>query len=216
MANYVFLGPPGAGKGTLAGLMHARFGLVHISTGDMLRAEIQFGSALGREVSDRVASGALVPDALVARLVDARLQQPDVAPHGFILDGYPRTLPQAQLLEQALQGLGTGLEATVLIEVEREVLLARLTSRRVCGACGGVFNINFSPPATPGICDACGGALQHRPDDTMETALERLAVYAEQTAPLIDFYRGRGTLVTVDGSGTKDENVVALCGALGC
>ena len=207
--NLVFLGAPGAGKGTLAAMLAEQAALPHISTGDIFRAEMKQGTELGRQAQQYVTSGGLVPDQLVAAMVGSRLAQPDCA-SGFILDGFPRTLPQADLLEQTLTGIGRRLDRVVLFEVTRELLLQRLTARIVCRACGATFNRMFSPPRKPGCCDQCGGELYQRPDDSLATAEERLRVFAEQTAPLVPYYEQRGLLARIDAGADKADSFQAL------
>ena len=206
MANYVFLGPPGAGKGTLAALMRETFGHAHISTGDMLREEMRHDTELGRKVKDCIERGDLVSDELIGAIVANRLDQADVKEHGFLLDGFPRTLPQAAMLDDALRNLNLPLEAVVLVEAGRELLMKRLTARRICKACGAVFNVLFSPPKQPGVCDRCGGELYQRSDDTEKTAGDRLNVYEQQTAPLIDYYARKGLLKRFLCEGDKHDN----------
>ncbi|OPZ28044.1 MAG: Adenylate kinase [Lentisphaerae bacterium ADurb.BinA184] len=215
MARYVFLGPPGAGKGTMAEMMGAAFGVRQISTGDILRAEMKAGTELGRQARQYIDNGQLVPDETVTAIVTARLADPAIAAGGFILDGFPRTVRQAELLDAALERHGLTLDRVVLFEVERELLLTRLTARRVCKACGAVFNTLFNRPRAEGVCDACGGPLIQRTDDSRSTAVERLAVYERQTAPVADYYRRRGLLTALSGAGHKDENFARLRQGLG-
>jgi adenylate kinase len=202
--NLVFLGAPGAGKGTLAALLAAQAGLPHISTGDIFRNEIKNGTALGQQAQAYVSSGGLVPDSLVADMVGSRLAQPDCA-HGFILDGFPRTLPQADLLTAALARVGKNLDRVVLFDATEELLIQRLTARLVCRSCGATFNKLFSPPQQAGKCDPCGGELYQRDDDSLATAQGRLRVFAEQTAPLIPYYEQRGLLVRINGGADKAD-----------
>jgi adenylate kinase len=199
----------------MAKLMVENLGYAHVSTGDALRAELKSGSELGRRVQQHMENGTLVPDELVADIVAGILANPAPNGPGLILDGFPRTLPQAKMLDQALLDNGLKLTAAVLFEVDDELLLARLTSRRVCASCGAIANVLFAPPKQDGVCDACGGVLEQRRDDTRETAVERLKVYERQTKPLIDFYDGRSELVRVNGGGEKDENFARLKKALG-
>lgn len=215
MGNYVFLGAPGAGKGTMAGLAAERFGIRHISTGDILRAELKAGTELGRQAQQYMEAGELVPDALVAALVNSVLGRDHVRDRGFILDGYPRTVTQADLLHEELDRTHLNLDAVVLIEVSRDLLMQRLTARRVCPACRAVFNVLFGPPARAEVCDACGGPLVQRPDDNADTVAQRLAVYQEQTAPLIEYYESRCLLRRTPGDGGRETNFQALCRCLG-
>ena len=199
-----FLGPPGAGKGTQARELAREWNVPHVATGDMLREAAAAGTALGREAKGYMDRGALVPDDVIIRMIAERLGQPD-APAGFLLDGFPRTIPQAEALERLLKDLGKPLERVVYFDVSEPELLRRLTGRRVCRNCQTAFHLVSAPPRTPGVCDRCGGELYQREDDSEATVRNRLAVYARQTAPLLDWYRGRGLLVSVRGEGTIDE-----------
>jgi adenylate kinase len=173
------------------------------------------GSELGRAARQYVESGDLVPDDVVAAMVRQTLAQDAVKARGVVLDGYPRTVAQADLLDEAMATESLRLDQVVLFEVGRELLLSRLTARRICRECRAVFNVLYNPPALEGVCDACGGELYQRSDDTEATALDRLAVYGKQTEPLIGYYEQRGLLLRVDGSLTKDANYQGLCRALG-
>jgi adenylate kinase len=216
MPNYVFLGPPGAGKGTMAGLLRERFGFAHVSTGDMLRAEIKAGTDLGRTAQGYMEQGALLPDEVMGAIVDRRLGRDDIRLSGVILDGYPRTVPQAGLLRGILTRHELTLDAVVFFEVEREILIQRLTGRRLCPACGALFNLTFAPPAVPDTCDHCGHSpLAARNDDRLETVLERLTVYETETAPLIRHYEERDCLIRVPASGARDETLGLLTERLG-
>ncbi len=212
--NYIFIGAPGAGKGTMAELMIANYKPVHVSTGDLLRAEIKAGSKLGLEAKGFMDAGKLVPDEVVAGMVAKKLDTPEVGAQGFLLDGYPRTVRQAELLDAALVERKMKLDAVVLLEVGRDLLLQRLTARRLCKGCPAIYNVMFNKPKTEGKCDACGGELYQRSDDTMETALNRLSVYEAQTSPLIDLYGKKGVLVRVDGACAKEQNFLNLQKAL--
>ena len=189
--NLIFFGAPGAGKGTMANALKAVHPVAHISTGDLLRDEIRRDTELGRTASEIMKAGKLVPDEIVADMVRARLSQPDCA-NGFILDGYPRTVPQAHLLDKVLADLGLTLDCVVYLKVDDEVILKRLTARVSCKDCKAIYNRLFMPPKQEGICDACGGELIQRADDSLETAQNRLKVFYEQTSPLLDLYRERG------------------------
>jgi len=203
--NVVLLGAPGAGKGTQAERIVADFGLPHISTGDMLRAAVAAGTPMGREAAKYMEAGALVPDEVVVGVVKERLAQPD-AREGFLLDGFPRTVAQAEALDALLAAEGRAITHVVLIEVPDEELVQRIAGRRSCGRCGKLYNVTFDPPKVEGVCDVCGGELVQRADDNEETVRRRLAVYHEQTAPLVDYYRRRGVLHSVFGGGkTPDE-----------
>jgi len=194
----VFLGPPGAGKGTLAGLASSRMGLPHISTGDLFRAAIKNGTDLGKKVKGILDEGKLVPDELTIALVRERLASPD-ALKGWILDGFPRTIGQAQ----ALESIGS-LDWVINFDVEDAVILKRLTGRRICTGCGKIYHIVSMPPSVEGRCDACGADLYTRADDREESIRTRLGAYRDQTAPLIDWYGNKGTLVTIDGTGDPE------------
>lgn len=207
--NLVFLGPPGAGKGTVAQILSKETGIVHISTGDIFRNEIKNKTELGKKAEHYVTTGGLVPDELVAEMVGSRLAEKDCA-DGFILDGFPRTLPQADLFQNALDKIQKKLDCVIYFESNEELLLKRLTARLTCRKCGTNFNKIFTKPKKEGICDLCGGELYQRSDDSLETAKERLKVYEEQTASLIDYYKQREILATVDGSQDKDITYPAV------
>jgi adenylate kinase len=195
-----FLGPPGAGKGTQARELAREWGVPHVATGDMLREAVAAGTPLGRAAAGYMNRGALVPDDVIIGMIAERLRQPDAA-RGFLLDGFPRTIAQAEGLERLLKDLGQPLDRVVYFDVSEPELLRRLTGRRVCRACQTAFHLVSSPPRTPGVCDRCGGELYQRQDDSEATVLNRLNVYATQTAPLLNWYRGRGALVAVKGEG---------------
>ena len=199
-----FLGPPGAGKGTQARELAREWGVPHVATGDMLREAVAAGAPLGREAKRYMDQGALVPDDVIIGLVRERLGAPDAA-GGFLLDGFPRTIPQAEALDRVLKDLGGGLDTVVYFDVGEGELLRRLTGRRLCRACGTSFHAVSNPPRQPGTCDACGGELYQRDDDSEATVRNRLAVYARQTAPLLDYYRGRGLLSSVQGEGRIED-----------
>ncbi len=194
--NLIFVGAPGAGKGTFSAWLLEHYDLVHISTGDILRDEIRRDTELGRAASGLMKEGKLVPDEIVAGMVKARLAQPD-CDKGFILDGFPRTVHQAELLEAALAETGRKLDRVVLFQVPDEMLLQRLTARLSCRKCGEIYNRLFLPPRQEGVCDKCGGELFQRPDDSLETAKNRLRVFYEQTQPVIDYYARSGKLLTI-------------------
>lgn len=211
----VILGAPGAGKGTIAKLLSAVDGSVQISTGDILRGAIEAGSELGRRAQAYMNRGELVPDALMMEVMEARLQQADCE-NGFLLDGFPRTIPQAQALHQLFDKLGIALDCALNIEVPRQVVLERLTTRRTCEnpACQEIYNIKSKPPAREGVCDQCGGTVAQRDDETEAAISRRLQTYAEKTAPLVGFYRQRGLLLTTRST-SSEEVVEAVTGRLG-
>ncbi len=205
--NLIFIGAPGAGKGTVSAEMQAKYPFAHISTGDILRDEIKRGTKLGLEASVLMKAGKLVPDEVVAGMVRIRLQQPDCQ-NGFILDGFPRTVHQADLLDEALKELENPLDRVIYLKVEDELLLQRLTARQNCKQCGEIYNRLFLPSKVEGVCDKCGGELIQRADDSLETAKSRLKVFYEQTEPLIAYYQERGLLLTVTEVGK--EKIVPL------
>ena len=196
----VFLGPPGAGKGTQARDLAQEWGVLHLATGDMLREAVAAGSPLGREAKDYMDRGALVPDDVIIRMMGERLGRAD-ARRGFILDGFPRTIAQAEALGKLLKDLGLTLDTVVYFDVSEPELLRRLTGRRVCRTCGHTYHLVSNPPKRPGVCDACGGELYQREDDSEATVRNRLDVYRRQTSPLLDYYRQRQMLTTVSGEG---------------
>mgnify|MGYP002866019437 CR=1 FL=1 len=203
-ARVVLLGPPGAGKGTQAKLLEQEFGAVQISTGDILRKAVVDQSPLGKKAGDYINRGALVPDDLIIDLIAERMQQPDCA-NGFLLDGFPRTIPQAESLDALLRKLALSLNCVLSVQVPRAVIIERLAGRRTCKKCGALCHVSFEPPKQPGVCDCCGGELFQREDDQEETIANRLNVYASQTAPLVDYYRRQGALREIDGVGSIDE-----------
>lgn len=196
----VLLGPPGAGKGTQAKLMLERTAMEHISTGDLLRAAVASGSALGTAAKAYMERGELVPDGLVTDMIRERLAPLGAEP-SFMLDGFPRTVAQAEALEAMLKTHGIPLDHVISLDVPREELVRRLSGRRTCRACGTMYHVLFDPPRRDGVCDRCGGELYQRDDDREETIRARLEVYDRATAPLTAFYRGRGLLREVDGTG---------------
>ena len=206
----VLLGPPGAGKGSLAGLLKEKFGVAHISTGDMLREEIKKGSPLGLEIKGLIEQGALVSDDLVTKLVEQKVStDPDLA-KGYMLDGFPRTAAQAQALDQILARAGKPLDFTLNMEADLDLILKRLTGRRVCKKCGALYHVANKPSRQPNVCDACGGALYQRSDDNEATIRNRMDVYYASTQPIIEYYAKQNKLKKLDGNlETKD-----LCQAL--
>jgi adenylate kinase len=199
-----FLGPPGAGKGTQARELAREWSVPHIATGDMLREAVAAGTALGREAKAYMDKGALVPDDVIIGMIAERLRQPD-ARRGFLLDGFPRTIAQAEGLERLLKDLGQPLERVVYFDIAEPELMRRLTGRRVCRSCGHSFHVSSNPPRREGVCDVCGGELYQRVDDSEDTVRNRLNVYRKQTAPLLDWYTGKGLLRTIQGAGTIAE-----------
>ena len=199
----ILLGPPGAGKGTQAKMLCAHYGIPQISTGDILRDAVRQQSPMGVKAKSYMDAGALVPDDVVVGIVRERLQQDDCH-KGFVLDGFPRTVAQADALKVALDESGQSLDAVISLEVEAEALIERLTGRRTCKECGKGYHVKFDPPSRGGVCDVCGGQLVQREDDREETIRRRLEVYREQTAPLIDYYRSQGLLGQVDGMAPMD------------
>jgi len=194
----ILLGPPGAGKGTQAKMLTDRFGIPQISTGDILRAAVKEGTPMGVKAKAFMDAGALVPDEVVVGIVRERLQKDDCAA-GFILDGFPRTVAQADALKESLCALGKELDAVISLEVDIEALVERLTGRRTCKECGRGYHVKFDPPKATGVCDACGGALFQRDDDREETIRKRLEVYHEQTSPLAEYYKSDRLLTAIDG-----------------
>ena len=209
----IFLGPPGAGKGTQAARMAAHFGVPQIATGDMLRHAIEIGSALGQQVKPIMDRGELVPDDLTDAIVRERISEKD-AEKGFILDGYPRNVAQAEFLDAALDEMGAKLDRVIRFMVIGTELVSRLAGRRVCPVCKTVYHAATHPPKVEGICDNDGTELIERPDDQEETVLRRLEVYGQQTRPLYDFYGEQGLLVDVDAIGTTDEVFARLVEAV--
>lgn len=201
--NLIFLGPSGAGKGTQARLLQEREGIPQISTGDMLRAAIAAETPLGRQARVYMDRGDLVPDDVMIVLVEDRLTRPDTQ-RGFVLDGFPRTLAQAAALEAALRRRGRKIEAVIYFDVSDETVVRRLTGRRVCRPAGHIYHLEYHPPKVPGRCDIDGSELYQREDDKLETVRRRLEVYRRQTEPLVEFYRRRGVLETVQQGEIED------------
>jgi len=211
--NLVLLGPPGAGKGTQAKRLVVRFGVPQISTGDILRQAVKDGSPLGKKAGPLMASGKLVPDDLVLGIVQERLQQPDAA-DGFILDGFPRTVPQAEALDAVLKSNRKALDGVVSLEVPIDTLVERISGRRSCPKDGAIYHVVQNPPRRDGICDLCGSDLVQREDDREDRVRTRMEAYAAQTAPLKDFYARRGLLRVVDGVGAPEAIEAAIAHAL--
>jgi adenylate kinase len=211
----IFLGPPGSGKGTQAKMISEQLAIPQISTGDMLRAAVKEGTPMGLKAKALMDKGALVPDDVVVGIVRERLAKEDCG-RGFILDGFPRTVAQADALQDTLQDLGKSLDRVISLEVDGEAVVERIAGRRTCRECGKMYHIKFDPPRTEGRCDACGGELFLRDDDREETIRKRLEVYQAQTAPLIDYYRSKGLLAEVDGMQGIGEVQKHILSALGC
>ncbi len=205
----IFLGPPGAGKGTQAKLLAGQYRVPHLSTGDMFRDHVGRGTELGRRARPIMESGGLVPDEIVLAMVEDRIARPDCA-QGFIFDGFPRTLGQAERLDQILARAALGRPLVIHFVVPAELLLRRLTGRRSCKVCGAIYNIYEHPPKVPGRCDVDGGELIERPDDREEVVRERLAAYERQTRPLVEYYRRQGVLRDLDGAAPADRVAEAL------
>jgi adenylate kinase len=202
----ILLGAPGAGKGTVAKMLTAIDGSVQISTGDILRAAVKEGTELGRRAKAYMDAGDLVPDELIMGIMKERLKEDDCQA-GFLLDGFPRTIPQAQQLKVLLADLDIKLDAAVNLDVPRDVILDRLTTRRTCVDCGAIYNVKSMPPKVEGVCDKCGGKVVQRDDETEEAIVNRLDVYNEKTAPLVDYYKDEGALMGVNA--TSSDVVVA-------
>ena len=210
----VLLGPPGAGKGTQAKLLREQFAACQVSTGDILRKAVAEESPLGKEAGEYIKRGDLVPDGIIVKLVAERLKERDCA-QGFILDGFPRTIPQARSLDEILEQTGSRLHAVLLVQVPQRVIVERLAGRRTCKDCGALYHLSFNPSIKEHICDRCGGDLVQREDDREETIRARLQVYENQTAPLAGYYRERGILREIDGVGTVGDIRNRLIEALG-
>ena len=211
----IMLGAPGAGKGTQAKKIAEKYGIPHISTGDIFRANIKNGTELGKKAKTYMDQGALVPDELTCDLVVDRIQQPDCA-NGYVLDGFPRTIPQAECLTTALDKLGQKMDYAINVDVPDENIIHRMGGRRACVGCGATYHLEYAPTKVEGICDVCGKELILRDDDKPETVKKRLDVYHEQTQPLIDYYTNAGILKTVDGTVDIDvvfQNIVEILGA---
>ncbi len=202
--NLIFLGAPGAGKGTLAGIVSKEYGIPQVSTGDLFREAVKDGTELGRKVKGIMERGELVPDELTVALVRGRLERPDTG-RGYILDGFPRTIPQAQ----ALDGFQR-IDAAINFRSDDQVLIRRLSGRRVCRVCGAIYHVDNIPPKVEGVCDRCGGRLYIRDDDRIESIRNRLRVYREQTEPLIAYYDGLGLLREIDSSRSVEDSAAQL------
>jgi adenylate kinase len=212
--NLILLGPPGAGKGTQAGRIVEEYGIPHVSTGDILRGAVKNQTQMGLEAKKYMDAGELVPDSVVIGIVKDRLQEPDTA-KGFLMDGFPRTIPQAEALDAALDGLGRAVTKTIVVLVEEEELVRRLSGRRICRVCQTPFHVVFNPPKKEGVCDKCGGELYQRDDDSEATVRNRLEVYRNQTEPLIDYYDQAGLVARIDGAQSPEKVYEDVRAALG-
>ena len=209
----LIMGPPGAGKGTQAEVLIKELNISHVSTGDMFRAAIKEGTEMGKKAKEFMDAGKLVPDEVVVGLVKERLSQPDCT-QGFLLDGFPRTLPQADSLSNTLDQMGVKLDGVINIDVAREKLMARLTGRRVCRGCGASYHVIFNPPSAEGVCNSCGAELYQRDDDNETTVSNRLDVYEAQTQPLIVYYKGKGLLINIEGDQEINKVLADILAAL--
>lgn len=206
----ILLGPPGAGKGTQAKMLKEKFGIPQISTGDILRKAVSDDTELGKQAKAYMGDGQLVPDEIVIELIKEKIKEDDCA-GGFILDGFPRTIVQAEKLSETLEEMRLEIDAVIDFEVDPQELIVRLTGRRSCSNCGAMFHDETRPPAKTGVCDHCGSKLYQRPDDNEETILKRLEVYENETAPLKEFYRKQGNLKTLEGRGSAEEIFSQVC-----
>ena len=209
----VLLGPPGAGKGTQAKMMIEKYQIPQISTGDILRQAVKDGTPLGKEAKTYMDQGELVPDELIINLVKERIKAGDCK-EGYIFDGFPRTVAQAEALDNVLEGLSTKLDAVVSINVPEDEVVKRLSGRRTCKSCGTLYHVIYNSPTKEGICDKCGGELFQRDDDNETTIRQRLSVYQEQTSPLIEYYSEQGLVKAIPGTGEPQEIFTAICEAL--
>ncbi len=210
----IMLGAPGAGKGTQAKMIADKYQIPHISTGDIFRANIKNGTELGKEAKKYMDQGLLVPDELTVKILLDRVAQPDCA-NGYVLDGFPRTIPQAEVLDKALTELNDKIDYAINVDVPDENIVKRMSGRRACVACGATYHIEHIPPRKEGVCDKCGETLILRDDDKPETVLNRLKVYHDQTQPLIDFYTKKGVLKSVDGTVDMQDVFASIVAILG-
>ena len=210
----IMLGAPGAGKGTQAKMIAEKYKIPHVSTGDIFRANIKNGTELGKEAKKYIDQGFLVPDELTVKILLDRVAKDDCK-NGYVLDGFPRTIPQAEVLDKALREMGDGIDYAINVDVPDENIVRRMSGRRACLACGATYHIAHIPPKKEGICDTCGQELVLRDDDKPETVLNRLKVYHDQTQPLIDFYAAQGVLKNVDGTVDMKDVFAAIVDILG-
>ena len=211
----ILLGPPGAGKGTQAAGIVEKYNIPHISTGDIFRKNIKEGTELGKKAKGFIDQGLLVPDELTVGLVTDRISQPDCE-KGFMLDGFPRNVAQAQHLDKYLKEVGISLDKVVNIEVDKDILVGRAVGRRICKSCGATYHVEFNPPKADGVCDVCGGELYQRADDNEETVSKRIQVYLDETKPLVDYYRSQGIIANINGQQSIDKVFEDIVNALGC
>lgn len=210
----ILLGPPGAGKGTQASSIVDKYKIPHISTGDIFRKNIKEGTDLGKKAQEYMNKGALVPDEVVVAIVEDRLQEKDCE-KGFLLDGFPRTVNQAEQLDQVLGKMGVSIDKVINVEVDKTILIDRAVGRRVCKNCGGTYHVKYNPTAKEGVCDACGGETYQRNDDIAETVTKRIEVYLNETEPLIEYYNNKGNLVTINGQQDIKKVFLDIVSALG-
>ena len=212
--NILIMGPAGAGKGTMSDLILKEYDIPHISTGDMLRENVRKGTDLGKEAQSYMEAGKLVPDSVINGMVEKRLQEPDCQ-KGYLLDGFPRTLVQAQTFAEIADKIGKPVEAVIALEVDFEILKERITGRRICPKCGAIVHMKNHPPKVEGICDECGAELSQRKDDTVEQLKVRMDEYEKSTKPVIDFYEGKGVVTHIDAANKPDEVFEKIKEALG-
>lgn len=210
----IMLGAPGAGKGTQAKMISEKYALPHVSTGDIFRANIKNGTELGKQAKEYMDKGQLVPDELTVKILLDRVAQDDCK-NGYVLDGFPRTIPQAEVLDEALTKLNESIDYAINVDVPDENIVGRMSGRRACVKCGATYHVKYNAPKVEGVCDACGDKLILRDDDAPETVQKRLDVYHEQTQPLIDYYENKGVLKTVDGTVDMKDVFSAICDILG-
>ncbi len=210
----ILLGPPGAGKGTQAETIKEQYSLVHISTGDIFRKNMKENTALGIKAKEYVDKGQLVPDEITIAMVEDRLKEEDVK-DGFLLDGFPRSVNQAEALDEMLMEMNTGIDKVINIQVDKSILVDRAVGRRICRDCGATYHIKYNAPQKQGICDKCGGELYQRADDVEETVAKRIDVYEKETMPLVEYYTGKGNIVTIKGDQAIDKVFEEIQRALG-